>query len=65
MQRDLPQDALHPRDNLVGGRVGGLVQVDNTGADVGLEITLQRRSTGRDRSEVTGANEHCKGFQIN
>lgn len=65
MQRDLPQDALHPRDNLVGGRVGGLVQVDNTGADVGLEVTLQRRSTGGNGSEVTGANEHCKGFQIN
>lgn len=59
-KEDLPQDALHPRDNLVGRRVGGLVQVDNTGADVGLEVTLQRRSTGRDRSEVTGANEHCK-----
>lgn len=60
VRRDLPEDALHPRDNLVGRRVGGLVQVDNTGADVGLEVTLQGRSTGRDRSEVTGANEHCK-----
>lgn len=59
-KENLPQDALHPRDNLVGRRVGGLVQVDDTGADVGLEVTLQRRSTGRDRSEVTGANEHCK-----
>lgn len=65
MQKDLPQDALHPRDNLVGGRVGGLVQVDNTGADIGLEVTLQGRSTGGNRSEVAGANEHCKWFQVN
>lgn len=41
------------------GRVGGLVQVDNTGADVGLEVTLERGSTGGDRGEVAGANEHC------
>lgn len=41
------------------GGVGGLVQVDNTGADVGLKITLKRGGTSRDRGEVTGANEHC------
>jgi hypothetical protein len=64
VRRNLPEDALHPRDNLVGRRVGGLVQVDNTRADVGLEVTLQGRSTGRDGSEVTGANEHCKRFEI-
>lgn len=43
------------------GGVGRLVQVDNTGTDVGLQVTLKRRSTSRDRGEVTGANEHCAG----
>jgi hypothetical protein len=56
---DLPEDALHPSHDLVTRRVGGLVQVDNTRADVGLEVTLQGRGTSRDRGEVTGANEHC------
>lgn len=56
---DLPEDPLHPSDDFVTGGVGGLVQVDDTGANVGLKVTLKRRSTSRDRGEVTGANEHC------
>jgi len=57
----LPEDPLHPSHDFVTGGVGRLVQVDNTGADVGLQVTLKRRSTSRDRGEVTGANEHCAG----
>jgi microcompartment protein CcmK/EutM len=38
----------------MGGRVGGLVQVDNTGADVGLDVALQRGSTARNGSEMSG-----------
>jgi len=57
--RNLPEDALHPSHDFVTGRVGGLVKVDNTGADVGLEVTLQGRGTSRDWCEVTGSNEHC------
>lgn len=55
---ELPEDALHPRDNLMGRGVGRLVQVDHARADVGLQVTLQGRSTGRDGGEVTGADEH-------
>lgn len=57
--RILPEDSLHPCYDFVTGRIGGLVEVDDTGADVGLEVTLERRSTSRNRSEMTGANEHC------
>ena len=41
---NLPEDALHPSHDLVTGRVRGLVEVDDTGADVGLEVTLQGRA---------------------
>jgi hypothetical protein len=55
---DLPEDSLHPSHDFVTRRVGRLVEVDDTGADVGLKITLKRGGTSRDRSEVTGANKH-------
>jgi hypothetical protein len=55
--RYLPQNALHPSDNLVTGRVGGLVQVDHTRVDVGLQVTLERRATGGDRGEMTSSNK--------
>lgn len=45
-------------------RVGGFVEVDDTGADVGLEVTLEGRSTGRDWGEVAGANKHCAGMRL-
>lgn len=41
------------------GRVRRLVKVDDTGADVGLQITLERGSASRNRGEVAGANKHC------
>lgn len=41
------------------GWVGGLVKVDNTRADVGLQVTLERRGTGRDWGEVAGSDHHC------
>lgn len=31
---NLPEDPLHPSHDFMTGRVGGLVEVDNTGADV-------------------------------
>lgn len=58
MGEGLPEDSLHPSHDLVTGRVGGLVEVDDTGADVGLKVTLKRRGTSRNRGEVTGANKH-------
>ena len=41
------------------GRVGGLVQVNDTRADVGLDVTLQRRASIGDRGEVAGSHKDC------
>lgn len=38
---DLPKNSLDPGDNLVTGWVGGLIKVNDTRADIGLNITLQ------------------------
>lgn len=57
MDFDLPKDPLHPSHDFMTGRVGRLVKVDDTGADVGLQVTAQRRGASRDRCEVTGPNE--------
>jgi hypothetical protein len=51
------KNALDPSDDLVRGRVGGLIEVDDTRADVLLKVALQRRAAIRDGSEVTSANE--------
>jgi len=56
----VPKNALDPSDNLVRGRVGGLVEVDDTRADVLLEVALQRRAAIGNGSEVASANENCK-----
>jgi hypothetical protein len=36
------EDALQPSDDFVRGRVRGLVEVDDAGFDVGLQVPLQR-----------------------
>lgn len=56
----VPKNALDPSDDLVRGRVGGLIEVDDTRADVLLEVALQRRAAIGDGSEVASANENCK-----
>lgn len=53
-----PKHTLHPGDDLVTRRVRGLVEVDDTGADVLLEVSLERRAPIGDRREVTGADVH-------
>jgi hypothetical protein len=53
-----PKNPLNPGHNLVTGRVGGLVQVDDTGANVGLEVALQRRRSIGDRGEVAGSHKN-------
>lgn len=60
---DLPEDPLHPSHDFVTGRVRRLVEVDDTGTDVGLQVTAQRGRASRDRGEVTGANEYYKKSQ--
>lgn len=39
------EDTTHPCDDFVGGWVGGFVEVDDSGFDVGLEITFERGDT--------------------
>jgi len=36
------ENSLEPSDDFVRGRVGRLVEVDDTGLDVGCEVTLER-----------------------
>jgi hypothetical protein len=45
----------------VAGGVGGLVEVDDTGGDVRLEVALQRGAAIGNRGEVTGADENWEG----
>lgn len=40
------------------GRVGRFVEVDNTRADVGLEISLQWSAAIGDWGKVTGSNKY-------
>lgn len=40
------------------GWVGRLVQVNHTGIDVGLQVTLERRATGGNRGKVTGSDKN-------
>jgi hypothetical protein len=42
----------------VTGRVGRLVEIDNTRADVRLEVALQRRAAIGDWGEVAGSHEN-------
>jgi hypothetical protein len=51
------EHALEPGDNLVGRGVGGLVKVDNTAGNVGLDIAAVGGRTGRNGCPVVGANE--------
>jgi hypothetical protein len=44
----------------VRGRVGRLVEVNDTRADVLLEVALQGRAAIGDGSEVASSDEDCK-----
>jgi hypothetical protein len=52
------ENALEPCDDFVRGGVRRLVEVDDTGGDVGLEITAKRGASCRDGREVTGPDQH-------
>jgi hypothetical protein len=51
------KNALDPSDDLVRGRVGRLVEVNDTRADVLLEVALQGRAAIGDGSEVASSDE--------
>ena len=42
----------------MAGWVGRLVQVNDTGIDVGLQVTLKRRATGGNWSKMTSSGEN-------
>lgn len=52
-----PKHALHPRHNLMTGRIRWFIQIDHPRANVGFEIAFQRRASHRDGSKMSGANE--------
>ena len=54
------EHALEPCDDFVGRRVGGLVEVDDTGGDVGGQVAAERVAASGNRGEVTGADQDCK-----
>ena len=53
------EHALEPGDDFVRGRVGGLVEVDDTGRNVGGQVAAERVATSGNRGEVTGADQDC------
>ena len=54
------QHALDPCDDFVGGRVGGLVEVDHAGTDIALEVAFQGGGSMRYRCEVAGSDEYYR-----
>lgn len=55
--RHEPKNSLNPGHNLVTRRVRRLVQVDDTRADVGFEITLQGRRSIGNGGEVASSHK--------
>jgi hypothetical protein len=56
----VPQDALDPSYDFMTRRVGGLVEIDHTRADVRFEVASMRCASVGNWSIVGGANEHCE-----
>jgi hypothetical protein len=52
--------SLDPRDDFMAGRVRGLVEIDDSRGDVGLEIALVGSASTRYWGEVAGTNEYCR-----
>ena len=52
--------ALQPCDDFVRGWVGGFIEVDDAGGDVGFEIAAERCAAGWDWGEVAGSDEYCE-----
>lgn len=56
----VPKDAFDPGDDLVTGGVRRLVEVDDAGADIRLDVTLQRGGAIGDGREMAGSHENCR-----
>lgn len=57
---DEPEHALDPSDDLVTRGIGRLIEVDDSRADVRLDVALQRRAAIGNGGEVTRSNENCQ-----
>jgi hypothetical protein len=53
------EHALDPSNDFVRGWVGGLVKVNDTGADVGLQVALEWSATVWNWGEVTSTDKDC------
>jgi hypothetical protein len=42
----------------MAGGVGGLVEVDNAGAEIGFEVALERSASCRNWNEMTGSDKN-------
>ena len=54
----VPQHALDPGYDFVAGRIGGLVKINHTGADIRLQVARIGRASLRNRREVGGADKY-------
>jgi hypothetical protein len=58
------EHALDPGDDFVGRWVRWLVEVDNTGGNVGLEVSLKWCASVWNWCEMSSADEDCKATHV-
>jgi len=56
--------SLDPCDNFMTGGIGGFVEIDNTGGDVGLEVAFQWCAATWDRSEMACSNKYLERTEL-
>ena len=54
---NIPKHALNPRDHLMTGGIAGFVEVYDTGANEGFEVSLERSTSHGNWSKVSGSDE--------
>ena len=54
----LPQHALDPSYDFVAGWIRGLVEINHTGADIGLQVARIGRASLGNRCEMSGADKY-------
>lgn len=43
----------------MAGWIGWFIKIDDTGANVGFQVALERRASAWDGCEMTGSNKYC------
>jgi len=54
--RGIPEDTLDPSDDFVRGWVAGLVEIYDTGLEIGLDISLERGTSVGNGSEMSSSD---------